>query len=220
MSEQKENLSQYYDEFVERMLAALFELGLMPMSLGKAPSEFEKYPQQLLTLLRTTGDVDEAFAVWRSVVLRKARASREAAYPKLAEFGYWMQQEDNRQILESPTTLRHLRQSMYGRSFDYLYPRLALIYEYRDHCWQHTEAMAAIQVQSASGQPKEFYRAVADEDFVSRHFDDWTPVSQERIKETYGEDAVEPLLEAAQTFLLQNPHWFNKTFNPKKEVQK
>ena len=220
MSEQKENLSQYYDEFVERMLAALFELGLMPMSLGKAPSEFEKYPQQLLTLLRTTGDVDEAFAVWRSVVLRKARASREAAYPKLAEFGHWIQKDESRQVFKSPATIRHLRQSMYGRSFDYLYPRLALIYEYRNHCQRDTEAMATVQKQSASGQPKAFYRAVVDENFASQHFDDWTPVSQVRIKEAYGEDAVEPLLEAAQTFLLQNPHWFNKTFNPKKEVQK
>ena len=79
MSEQKENPSQYYDEFVERMLTALFELNLMPMSLGKAPSEFEKYPQRLLTLLRTTKDVDEAFAVWRSEVLRKAKTNKEAA---------------------------------------------------------------------------------------------------------------------------------------------
>jgi hypothetical protein len=218
MSEQNRKIAQYYDEFVERMLMALFELGLMPMSLGKAPSEFEKYPQRLLTLLRTTGDVDEAFAVWRSVVLRKAKASKEAAYPKLAEFGHWLQKDENRQIFESPAAIRHLRQSMYGRSFDYLYPRLALIYEYRDHCRQDTEAMVTVQKQSASGQPKAFYRAVVDGDFVSQHFGGWTPVAQERIKEAYGENAVEPLLEAAQTFLLQNPHWFNKTLNPRKEA--
>ncbi len=219
MSEQNKTVSQYYDEFVERMLVALFELGLMPMSLGKKPSQFEKYPQQLLTLLRTTGDVDEAFAVWRSVVLRKAKTSKEAAYPKLAEFGRWLQKDEIRQIFESSSAIRHLRQSMYGRSFDYLYPRLALAYEYRKYCQKDAEAMETVQKQSASRESKEFYRAVVDGDFVKQHFGDWTAVAQERIKEAYGEDAVEPLLEAAQEFLLQNPHWFNKVFSPQKEEE-
>jgi len=215
MSEQKENPSQYYDEFVERMLTALFELGLMPMSLGKAPSEFEKYPQRLLTLLRTTKDVDEAFAVWRSEVLRKAKASKEAAYPKLAEFGQWMQREDSRQILESPTALRHLRQSMYGRSFDYLYPRLALIYEYRDACLDNVEAMQSVKMQSRAGQAKAFYRAVADEGYVHQYFAERTKVAQGRIKQAYGDEAIEPLLKAAIAFLLQNPNYFNTTFTKK-----
>jgi hypothetical protein len=217
MSEQNKTVSPYYDEFVERMLLALFELGLMPMSLGKKPSQFEKYPQQLLTLLRTTRDVDEAFAVWRSVVLRKAKTSKEAAYPKLAEFGRWLQKDEVRQIFESSSAIRHLRQSMYGRSFDYLYPRLALVYEYRKHCQQDAEAMTTVQKPSTSGESREFYRAVVDRDFVDRHFNGWTTVAQERIKEAYGEDAIEPLLEAAQDFLSQNPYWFNKVFSPKEE---
>ena len=222
MSEQDNRQMQIYDEFVERMLEVLFELGLMPMSLSDAPAKFEKYPQRLLVLLRTSGDVDEAFAVWRSEVLRKQKlgAVKEAAFPKLEELGTWMCEESNRQLLQSPSTIRHLRQSMYGRSYAYLYPRLALAYEYRDHCRQHTEAMDIVQVQSVSKQPKAFYRAVADEEFVNQHFDDWTTVTQGRIKEAYGEEAVRPLLDAAKTFFLQKPHWFNKTFNPKKEAQK
>jgi hypothetical protein len=220
MSEQDSKQMQIYDEFVERMLEVLFELGLMPMSLSDAPAKFEKYPQRLLVLLRTSGDVEKAFAVWRSEVLRKQKygAVKEAAFPKLEELGAWMCDESNRQLLQFPSTIRHLRQSMYGRSYAYLYPRLALTYEYRDHCWQHTEAMAVIQVQSVSEQPKAFFRAVADEGFVNQYFNDWTPLTQKLIREAYGEKSVRPLLEAAKTFLLQNPHWFNKTFNPKKEA--
>lgn len=217
MSEQNNNQSQLYDDFVERMLGALFELGLMPMKLDAAPAEFDKYPQRLLVLLRTTGDVDKAFVVWRSELLRKQKYSsvKEAAFPKLEGLGTWLRNEERRQLLQSPSVIRHLRQSMYGRSYAYLYPRLTLIFEYRDRCKQEPVALETIKVQTGGSAPKEFYRAIADQSFITEHFNAWTPVTQERIKEAFGNEAVRPLLEAAQAFLIQSPHWFNKVFSPK-----
>jgi hypothetical protein len=155
--------------------------------------------------------------VWRSELLRKQKYGgvKEPAFPKLEGLGTWMRDDGRRQLLQSPNVIRHLRQSMYGRSYAYLYPRLALIYEYRDRCRQESAALEPIKIQTGGSPSKEFYRAIADKKFIAEHFNDWTQVTQERIKEAFGNEAVKPLLEAAQAFLTQSPHWFNRVFSPK-----
>ena len=216
MSQEEKSRTQLLNEFVERMLLTLYELGLMPMRLAAKPAEFDKYPQRLFTLLETKGNVEDAFREWRSEVLRRAKFSsvKEEAYPQLAAFGQWLQ--DNRSLFESPgqgrRNVRHLKRSMYGCSFDYLYPRLSLVYEYREYCQRDSKATEKIEVESPGGSKREFLRAVADENYIRANFHQATPVSQIRIADSYGQEQVAPLVESAIAFLLQNRYYFNSVF--------
>lgn len=194
----------------------------MPMRLAAKPAEFEKYPQRLFTLLEIKGNVEDAFREWRSEVLRRAKLSsvKEEAYPKLAAFGRWLQ--DNRSLLESldqgRRNVRHLKRSMYGISFDYLYPRLSLIYEYWEHCRGSEEATKKIEIESPGGSKRELLQAVANEDYVCTNFHQATPVIQARIADAYGYEHVAPLVESAIVFLLQNRYYFNSVFTNKEET--
>jgi hypothetical protein len=216
MSQEEKSRTQLLNEFVERMLLTLYELGLMPMRLAAKPAEFDKYPQRLFTLLETRGNVEDAFREWRSEVLRRAKFSsvKEEAYPQLAAFGRWLQ--DNRSLFESPgqgrRNVRHLKRSMYGCSFDYLYPRLSLIYEYREFCQRDSKASEKVEIESPGGSKREFLRAVVDENYIHANFHQATPVSQIHIADAYGQEQVVPLVESAIAFLLQNRYYFNSVF--------
>jgi len=221
MSQEEKSRPQLLNEFVERMLLTLYELGLMPMRLAAKPAEFDKYPQRLFTLLETKGNVEDAFREWRSEVLRRAKFSsvKEEAYPQLAAFGRWLQ--DNGSLFEPSSqgrrNVRHLKRSMYGCSFDYLYPRLSLIYEYREYCEGDSKAAEKVEGEMPSGSKRELLRAVADENYIRANFQQATPVTQVRIADAYGQERVAPLIESAIAFLLQNRYYFNSVFTTKEE---
>jgi hypothetical protein len=216
MSQEEKSRSQQLNEFVEGVLLTLYELGLMPMRLAAKPAEFDKYPQRLFTLLETKGNVEDAFREWRSEVLRRAKfgSVKEEAYPHLVAFGRWLQ--DNRSLFESPgqgrRNMRHLKRSMYGSSFDYLYPRLSLIYEYRECCKGDSKAAEKVEVETPGGSKREFLRAVADENYIRANFQQATPVTQVRIADAYGQEQLASLVESAIAFLLQNRYYFNSVF--------
>ena len=213
--------TQQLDDFAEHLLDTLYALsayantGLMPVKLNEKPASFEKYPQLLLTLLevdRGEGGVASAFATWRSQILRKLDHLDIAtpAYQKLEQLQHWM--ESHAALFQNKANIRHLRKSMFGRTYVYLYPRLSLILEYgetgkRDG-WLNQET-------AASGR----LRAVADPAFVQEHFSAATPTSQSRIKETMGDDGVARLVQAAQEFLQEQQKYFNAVFGGKSQNQ-
>ena len=206
------------DRFTELLLDALYGMGLMPLSLSDKPSSFEKYPQELFVRLeshRPGKDVERAFHEWSTLLIRKPeyRSSIETAFPKLEAVYHWMVEQ--RDMLYRKSTLRHLRKSMFGRSYAYLFPRLALIAEYGN------TALREGWLAEATGENGRL-RAVADPAFVKAHFSIATPVAQERLRELHAERDVEHLVQATQRFLLDQQAYFNKVFREKvakKEVQ-
>lgn len=211
------------DAFGERLLDALYALspyvrnGLMPVSLREKPASFEKYPQMLFTMLEvncdpahTDGAVREALATWRSQVLRKLDYLEvsEQAYQTLQQLEQWMVLHNAG--LCNKSTLRHLRKSMFGRTYTYLYPRLSLIMEYAQTCRRE-----GWLDESAEGGRR--LRAVGDVVFLREHFADATPETQVRIEETLGEEQVGRLLQSAQKFLVQQQAYFDAVFRSKRE---
>lgn len=213
------------DEFSRRLLDALYEMGLMPLSLTERPASYDKYPKELLTYLqKRSGDnrarVETAFQEWQAWVLRKPKyaGARADAYPAMMALGQWMR--DNADLFDK-ATLRHLRKSFYGRTYAYLYPRLDQIMDFRDYCLEEKVGLEEIPRkelpeqlgQGETTQKKTWLRAVADEAFVREHFAKGTNRSRQAIVENLGEAFVEPLQEEAITFLLNNPHYFNQVFH-------
>ena len=209
------------DEFATLLLDTLYALsryvrdGLMPVSLTAKPASFEKYPQMLFNLLeinRRERDVEGAFTNWRSQVLRKLDYLDIApdAYQKLEQLHAWM--AEHADTFYDKTTLRHLRKSMFGRTYAYLYPRLALIMEYATYC-KERDLLAEI-VPGGSR-----LRAVADSVFVARHFAEGTPTAQQRIEETLGASRIPALLVGAQEFLLGQQAYFERIFRSKTEKE-
>ena len=213
------------DEFATTLLDALYALspyarsGLMPVNLNDKPAAYEKYPQMLFTLLeversgrRSDGvaaydAVESAFTGWRSQVLRKLDyldISSEA-YQRLEGLQQWMRA--NAASFDRPT-LRHLRKSMFGRTYAYLYPRLSLILEFANEGAQHELLDEAV----VGGRR---LRAVADAAFIAQHFPAHTLVAQQRIADTLGAESVAYYLWAAQIFLLQQQAYFDKVFRTK-----
>ena len=208
------------DEFATLLLDTLYALsryvntGLMPVSLSAKPASFEKYPQILFNLLeinRRERDVEGAFTNWRSQVLRKLDYLDIApdAYQKLERLHAWMVDGEHADAFYDKTTLRHLRKSMFGRTFAYLYPRLALIMEYATYCKERD-----LLTELVPGGTR--LRAVADPVFIARHFAEGTPIAQLRIEETLGASRIPALLVGAQEFLLGQQAYFERVFRTKK----
>jgi|GEM_PF-4494156 len=212
------------DEFSRRLLDALYEMGLMPLSLTERPASYDKYPKELLAYLQSRpGDersrVEMAFQEWQAWVLRKPKyaATKSDAYPAVMALGQWMR--DNADLFNK-ATIRHLRKSFYGRTYAYLYPRLDQIVNFKDYCHEQNvgldevprRQLPAQMDNSETGQRKAWLRAVADKGFVEVHFYKGTERSRQAIVKNLGEKYVEPLQEEAMTFLLNNPHYFDKVF--------
>jgi hypothetical protein len=222
------------DEFTELLLDALYALGgkLMPLNLTDRPASYDKFPQGLLKFIQQYQSapnmnakdiVSAAFKEWRSWLLRKIE--KKSAYQAKEEFSQllklqqWMEQ--NAEFF-TPATLRHLRKSFYGRIYAYLYPRLALIMDFKNHCYEENIGLLPIprreatleQANDETTQRKSWVQAVADESFIREHFN---VVGQEREKliKNVGPEYVEQFQEQAIAFLLQNPQYFNSVFEKK-----
>jgi hypothetical protein len=213
------------DEFADLLLDTLYALspyareGLMPVRLTEKPASFEKYPQMLFTFLeagRSARDaaaaVREAFATWRSAILRKLDYLEIAgpAYARLEALGGWMVAHARGMCDRS--TLRHLRRSMFGRTYAYLYPRLSLIMEYARFCQENG---LLDELEPDTGR----LRAVADPQFMRQHFAEATPRTQRQIEENLGVERINGLMQAAQRFLLSQQAYFEKVFRNKREKE-
>lgn len=191
-----ERLSQ----FAEMLFRALDRLGgsgktrLLPMRLREAPTAFEKYPRMLLGLVQRYG-VEAGFREWESKVLRDASAYRtEEEFPELLALYKWMQ--DNQDLFDK-THLTHLKRSLYGRVYTYLYPRRLLATAYAQaHAGDETafedQAVAGnfrstiegkLRELSAVYSPEQLDRIVADAQahlLAERHYyRAWTPAVEE-----------------------------------------
>lgn len=218
------------DTFAILLLDTLYALspyareGLMPVNMNAKPATYEKYPRLLFTLLEiqradgmSGGDpaavarhkVESAFTNWRSQVLRKLDYLdiSASAYQKLEQLQRWML--DHAQAFDK-VTLRHLRKSMFGRTYAYLYPRLSLIMEFG------TDGAHAGLLEVEDGRR---LRAVADSAYIAEHFAAHTRVAQQRISESLGEAQVDIYLAAAQIFLVQQQAYFDRVFRSKASKQ-
>ena len=119
------------DEFSELLFRALDRLGgdLLPLFLSERPSAFEKYPRMLVALVQRHG-VEAGFQEWSTKVLRDASDYRKAdEYPELAALHTWMLEHEG---MFDKVHLAHLKRSLYGRIYAYLYPRRLLTTAYAE----------------------------------------------------------------------------------------
>lgn len=182
-----ERLSQ----FAEMLFRALDRLGgsgrtrLLPMRLREAPTAFEKYPRMLLGLAQRYG-VEAGFKEWESKVLRDASAYRtEEEYPQLLALYKWMQ--DNEDLFDK-AHLTHLKRSLYGRVYTYLYPRRLLATAYAQ---AHAGDEAAFEDQAVA---EGFCAAIEGE--------------MQRLGEVYSSEQLERIVADAQAHLLAERHYY------------
>jgi len=119
------------DEFSELLFRALDRLGgdLLPFFLSERPSAFEKYPRMLVALVQRHG-VEAGFQEWSTKVLRDANDHRkEREYTELEKLRQWMLEHEE---LFDKAHLAHLKRSLYGRIYAYLYPRRLLTTAYAE----------------------------------------------------------------------------------------
>ncbi len=205
------------DTFTDKLLDTLYELSLMPYSLTRKPAAYEKYPQELLTRIeikrldREEG-LRQAFDEWRSSILRKPTYSqtRQDAVFKIGELRGWVMQHS--ELMLNRRNIRHLRKSMFGRTYTYLYPRLSLIMDYRAYCHNKGLLDETVPIHNAEGHKHPLMRAVADEAFIAEHFPQGTGGTQRQIADALGEERIPELLQQAQEFLVQNAFYFQSVF--------
>jgi hypothetical protein len=179
------------NQFTEMLFHALDRLGgsgrtrLLPMRLSEAPTAFEKYPRMLIGLVQRYG-VEAGFREWESKVLRDASAYRtEEEYPELLALYRWMQ--DNQDFFDK-AHLTHLKRSLYGRVYAYLYPRRLLATAYAQ---AHAGDEAAFEDQAVA---EGFRVAIGGE--------------MQRLKEVYSSEQLEQIVADAQAHLLAERHYY------------
>lgn len=117
------------DTFSDLLFHALDCLGgdLLPNRLSESPSAFEKYPRMLIALIQRHGVV-AGFHEWSTKVLRDANDYRKMdEYPELVKLQTWMIKHKD---IFDKAHLTHLKRSIYGRAYAYLYPRRLLVTAY------------------------------------------------------------------------------------------
>jgi len=187
------------NQFTEMLFHALDRLGgsgrtrLLPMRLSEAPTAFEKYPRMLLGLVQRYG-VEAGFREWESKVLRDASAHRtEEEYPELLALYKWMQ--DNQDLFDK-AHLTHLKRSLYGRVYTYLYPRRLL---------------ASAYAQAYAGDEAAF-----EDQAVTGNF---RPAIEEKLHElsaVYSPEQLEHIVADAQAHLLAERHYY-RAWTPAEE---
>ncbi len=219
------------DEFVEQMLDALSELQLLPLTLDAKPTTYDKYPRELVAYLEAAGvesdpqiQVEIAFNNWQTWLLRKADKAykRKQGFPLLARLHQWMLEHAE---LFHPATLRHLKKSVFGRIYAYLYPRLTQIHEFADYTAESTappelrqsSAGAAEDADELEEHEAHLLRAVADEALIREYFAQGTFGTRRKITDNLGAEHVEPLQDQAIRFLLVHRHYFNRVFETRIE---
>lgn len=172
------------EEFSNQLFRTLDRLGggLLPLFLNERPSAFEKYPRMLVALIHRHG-VEAGFREWSTKVLRDANDYRKGEeYPELESLRVWMSKHEE---LYDKHHLGHLKRSLYGRAYAYLYPRRLLTTAYAE---QHRGDVDAL-----------------DEQTIRTKFQQKVASQVEQLREIYGEDEqLEQIVADAEDFLVAN----------------
>lgn len=170
------------DEFSELLFRALDRLGgdLLPFFLSERPAAFEKYPRMLVALVQRHG-VEAGFQEWSTKVLRDANDRRKAReYGELENLRQWMLAHED---LFDKAHLAHLKRSLYGRIYAYLYPRRLLTTAYAE---AHRGDEGAAEAQTVRAN---FRRDVAPR--------------IEQLREVYGDgERLAQIINEAEDFLV------------------
>lgn len=182
-----ERLSQFADALFRTLdrLGGSGRTRLLPLHLREAPTAFEKYPRVLLGLVQRYG-VEAGFREWESKVLRDATAYRtEEEYPELLALYKWMQ--DNRDLFDK-AHLTHLKRSLYGRVYTYLYPRRVLATSY---------------AQTSAGDEAAF-----EQQAVTGGFRTSIQGELQRLGGVYSVEELDQIVADAQAHLLAERHYY------------
>jgi hypothetical protein len=170
------------DVFSEQLFRTLDRLGgdLLPFFLSERPSAFEKYPRMLVALVQRHG-VEAGFQEWSTKVLRDANDHRKShQYGEMEKLRQWMLAHEG---LFDKAHLAHLKRSLYGRIYAYLYPRRFLTTAYAEMHRGNADALEEEAIRS------DFREAVAPQ--------------IEQLREIYGDEAqMERIITEAESFLL------------------
>lgn len=124
------------DEFCDKLFRTLDRASLLPMRMNEKAHAFEKHPRELVALLQRYEEVEAAFTEWETRILRQMHGSlRPYIHPSLQDLRQWMTSPDNRELFEGELRkdlLDHLKRSLYGRLYSWLYPRRRLAAAYAE----------------------------------------------------------------------------------------
>jgi hypothetical protein len=172
------------DEFSELLFRALDRLGgdLLPLFLSERPSAFEKYPRMLVALVQRHG-VEAGLQEWSTKVLRDASDYRKAdKYPELMTLHTWMLEHEE---MFDKAHLAHLKRSLYGRAYAYLYPRRLLTTAYAEAHRGDVDAL--------------------DEKAIRADFRQTVAHQIDQLCQVYGDDErLEHIITEAESFLVAN----------------
>ena len=123
------------DAFCDHLFRALDHADLFPIRLGEAAHAFEKYPRLLVGSLGRYEKVEIGFSEWNTKASRGVnQQKRESVYPYFHTLRNWLVVSENRKFFETEAhrkdTLNHLKRSLYGRVYAWLYPRRRLTVAY------------------------------------------------------------------------------------------
>jgi len=187
-------------EFCSLLFPVLNEMDLLPKRLGTRPTKYEKYPRLLLGLIRRYNSVEAGFREWESKILRDARR-KEEHFPDLVRVFEWM--KENKDLFEDrKDTLQYLSQSLYGRLYNYLYPRRLLINEY---------------IQTFKGRTE-----AAEEAFIDSHFDGAISQNINKLEEIYSTEEIKALKNEVKGYLKARSSYFKKALSgevPEEEIE-
>ena len=170
------------DVFCDYLFRALDHAELFPIRLGEAAHAFEKYPRLLVGLLGRYQNVESGFSEWETRTLRGVdKRKSELVYPYFHVLRSWLVAPENRTLFEAEhrkDTLNHLKRSLYGRVYNWLYPRRRLTVAY---------------VQEYVGNQSQF-----EPEAINRDFDATTQPTQQEL----GNVVNESIIEDAREFLI------------------
>lgn len=178
------------DAFSDLLFRALDRLGgnLLPFFLSERPSAYEKYPRMLVALVQRYG-VEAGFQEWSTKVLRDANDYRkEHGYSELEKLGRWMLEHKD---LFDKAHLAHLKRSLYGRIYAYLYPRRLLA--------------------TAYGQAHRGDAKALEEKAIQAQFREDVAEQIEQLREVYGDgDQLEQIAVDAEKVFIINKRIYAK----------
>ena len=177
------------DAFCDHLFRALDHADLFPIRLGEAAHAFEKYPRLLVGLLGRYENVESGFSEWETRTLRGVdQRKRESVYPYFHVLRNWLVALENRGLFEAEEhrkdTLNHLKRSLYGRVYAWLYPRRRL-----------TVAYAQVHV----GNQIQF-----EPEIINRDFKTTTQSTQQELEDTINES----IIKDAEEFLIAKRFYY------------
>ena len=177
------------DAFCDHLFRALDHADLFPIGLGDAAHAFEKYPRLLAGLLGRYQNVETGFSEWKTKALRGVnQQKRESVYPSYHALENWLVASENRELFETEEhrkdTLNHIKRSLYGRVYAWLYPRRRLTVAY---------------VQTHAGNQAQF-----EPEAINRDFNAATQSTRQEL----GDIVSESVIEDAREFLIAKRSYY------------